>query len=111
MQQEAVEIETITNRIKSNPALYQPFPEVPVVTTWLQIFKQDALRFPLLIIQGASSTGKTEFAKSLCNHPLELTVGNIVELFPATMQEFKRGLHDALILYDVRELACLVLRQ
>ena len=111
VQHEAAEIEAITKRIKSNPVLYQPFPEVPVVTTWLQAFKQDALRFPLLIIQGASATGKTEFAKSLFKNPLELKVGNLVELFPATMQEFKRGFHDALILDDVRDLAFLVLHQ
>ena len=41
----------------------------------------DMLRYPLLIIKGASASGKMEFAKSLFHNPLELKVGNS-EVFP-----------------------------
>ena len=109
-QNEQAEIETVTKRIKGNPAIYQPFPEVPEVTAWLQIFLGDLLRYPLLILLGQSATGKTEFAKSLFQHPLELKVCNL-ETFPSKIVDFKRGHHDALILDDVRDLEFLVSHQ
>ena len=64
LQEEQVELEAVVKRIRSNASLYQPFPEA------------DLLRYPLLILKGASASGKTEFAKSLFKHPLELKVGN-----------------------------------
>ena len=77
---------------------------------WLEHFTRDLLRYPLLILLGASASGKTEYAKSLFQQPLELKVGSS-EIFPAKMVEFKRGTHDALILDDVRNLDFLVTRQ
>ena len=109
-QDEQVEMEAVVKRIRGNDALYKPFPEVPVVTAWLKHFETDLLRYPLLIVQGASATGKTEFAKSLFKHPLELKVGNS-QVFPSKMVEFKRGFHDALLLDDVRDLDFLVQHQ
>ena len=58
-----------TKRIRSNPALYKPFPEVPEVTAWLKLFEADALRYPVLLLLGASMSGKTEFAASLFKRP------------------------------------------
>ena len=50
---EAAVIEANTKRIRSNPALYQPFPEVPVASAWLATFCEDRLRYPLLVVLGA----------------------------------------------------------
>eukprot|EP00973_Karenia_brevis_P037378 5152222-Karenia_brevis.AAC.1 len=43
------EVEERTARLRSNPALYQPFKPVPEAQAWLALFKQDALRYPLLL--------------------------------------------------------------
>lgn len=80
------------------------------MSKWLEHFTRDLLRYPLLILLGASASGKTEYAKSLFQQPLELKVGSS-EIFPAKMVEFKRGTHDALILDDVRNLDFLVTHQ
>ena len=109
-QEEQVEVEAVVKRIRSNASLYQPFPEVPAVTSWLSNFTSDLLRYPLLILKGASASGKTEYAKSLFKHPLELKVGN-TQVFPSKMVEFRRGHHDAIILDDVRDMDFLVLHQ
>lgn len=109
-QAEQAEIEATVKRIRSNPSVYQPFPVVPAVSEWLKLFQTDLLRYPLLILLGASASGKTEFAKSLFRQPLELKVGSS-QVFPAKMVEFKRGEHDALILDDVRDLDFLVSHQ
>ena len=112
-QAEEAEIAATVKRIRSNPPIYKPFPAVPAVpavSAWLEHFKTDLLRYPLLILLGASASGKTEYAKSLFHKPLELKVGSS-EVFPAKMVEFKRGVHDALILDDVRDLDFLVSHQ
>ena len=109
-QEEQIEINAVVKRIRSNPAVYQPFPEVPQVSAWLRVFKTDRLRYPLLIILGPSASGKTEFGKSLFQSPLALKVGD-TEVFPAKMVEFKRNFHDALILDDVRDLNFLISHQ
>ena len=59
-----------TRRIRNNPALYRPFPEVPEVTAWLQLFQSDALQYPVLLLLGQSMSGKSEFANSLFKNPL-----------------------------------------
>ena len=69
----------------------------------LQLFKEDALRYPVLLILGASFSGKTEFAKSLFESPLELKIGSLT-FFPDRLREFERGVHDGLVLDDVRDL-------
>lgn len=108
--EEEAEMEQVIKRIRGNAALYQAFPEVPQVTEWLANFDRDMLRYPLLILQGPSASGKTEYAKSLFQRPLELKVGSS-QVFPAKMVEFKRGTHDALILDDVRDLDFLAQHQ
>lgn len=97
-------------RIRSNPHLYKPFPKVPEVQAWLKLFERDALRYPILVVLGASRTGKTEWAKSLFHRALELKIGTL-EFFPETMRQFKRGYHDGLVLDDVRDLQFLVNHQ
>ena len=56
----AAEMEERTKRIRSNAGLFQPFPSVPEAGAWLEVFKADQLRYPLLVALGASRTGKTE---------------------------------------------------
>ena len=97
-------------RIRSNPQLYKPFAEVPEAQEWLKLFQQDALRYPILIVLAPSRAGKTEWAKSLFQQPLELKIGTL-EFFPETMRQFKRGFHDGLVLDDVRDLQFLVNHQ
>ena len=97
-------------RIPSNPQLYKPFPQVPEAQAWLKLFEHDALRYPILVVLGASRSGKTEWAKSLFQQPLELKIGTL-EFFPETMRQFKRGHHDGLVLDDVRDLQFLVNHQ
>ena len=109
-QTEEAEIAATVKWIRSSPPLYKFFPAVPTVSAWLEHFKTDLLRYPLLTLLGASASGKTEYAKSLFHNPLELKVGSS-EVFPAKMVEFKRGVHDALILGDVHDLDFLASHQ
>ena len=103
---EEQEIQATTQRIRSNPSLYQAFPEVPVALRWLALFASDRIRYPLLLVLGASFTGKTEWAKSLFQNFLELKIGTLAS-FPDAMRKFDRHTHDGLILDDVRDLAFL----
>lgn len=100
---DADEDEATTRRLRSNPAVYQPFPHVPAAQAWLATFREDRLRYPVLIVQGPSQTGKTEWVKSLFKEPLELKVG-CLEVFPEGMRAFDRKTHDGIILDDVRDL-------
>lgn len=97
-------------RIRGNSVIYRQFPEVPAAQQWLKCFKQDELRYPILVVFGPSRTGKTEWAKSLFSQPLELKVGGL-KFFPERMHEFRRGFHDGVVLDDVRDLAFLVSHQ
>ncbi|CAE7470127.1 unnamed protein product [Symbiodinium sp. CCMP2592] len=99
-------IEANTARLRSNPELYQPFPLVPEAQACLGTFKEDRLRYPLLVVLGASQTGKTEWVKSLFRKPLELKVGSL-QVFPEAMRSFDRRVHDGIILDDVRDIAFL----
>jgi hypothetical protein len=98
------------NRMKGNPELFKPFPKIAEVFSWLLLFTVDALRYPILILMGASHVGKTEFAKSLFERPLELKIGAL-DFFPDKLRQFKRGHHDGVVLDDVRDLNFLVLHQ
>ena len=100
---EAKVMEENKRRLKGNPAVYRPFPMVPLAQDWLAGFQEDRLRYPLLVVLGASHTGKTEWVKSLFKHPLELKVGSL-QVFPESMRAFDRTVHDGLILDDVRDL-------
>jgi len=97
------DIETRVARIRSNPALFRPFPHVAAAAAWLARFASDALRYPLLFAVGPSGTGKTEWAKSLFRNPLELKIGALA-CFPERMRSFQRGVHDGIVLDDVRDL-------
>jgi len=97
-------------RIRANPDLFRPFPEVPAAAAWLKVFDKDAFRYPLLVVVGPSGTGKTEWAKSLFKNALELKVGSLVH-FPDRMRAFTPGTHDGLVLDDVRDLDFLVQHQ
>ena len=101
------EIAARVQRIRGNADIYTDYPEIPAVTAWQELFKSDALRYPILIIHGPSFTGKTEYAKSLFPSYLELKVGSL-KCFPELMRTFQRGKHAAVILDDVRDMAFLV---
>ena len=104
------EIAARVKRIKQNTAVYKPFPPVPIAQDWLKTFQEDRLRYPLLLVFGPSAVGKTEWAKSLFANPLKLLVGDLPH-FPAGMRNFQRGLHDGIVLDDVRDFAFLVKNQ
>ena len=74
------------------------------MTAWLKLFEMDALRYPVLLLLGASMSGKTEYANSLFRSPLELKVGPLLH-FPDGLREFNRKIHDGIILDDVRDLS------
>lgn len=61
----------------------------------------------MLVVRGRSHTGKTEWAESLFQNPLTLKVGKL-EHFPEKMRSFARGVHDGLVLDDIRDLQFLV---
>ena len=107
---ESAIIEATTKRLRSNPALYRPFPQVPAAQAWLGTFQEDRLRYPVLIVLGPSQSGKTEWAKSLFKTPLELKVGGL-DIFPESMRAFDREKHDGIILDDVRDLKFLAEHQ
>eukprot|EP00973_Karenia_brevis_P000924 127313-Karenia_brevis.AAC.1 len=100
---EEEEMAATTKRVRSNPNLFRPFVEVPAAVAWLQLFLVDALRYPILVVLGASGKGKTEWAQSLFRNPLVLKVGGL-EHFPDGMRTFRRGHHDGLILDDIRDM-------
>ena len=101
---DAAQMREVTARIRSNPALYRPFPDIPEAAAWLRSFSEDALRYPIMVVLGRSGIGKTEWAKSLFQHPLELKIGGLTH-FPDSMRAFHRAVHDGLVLDDVRDLA------
>ena len=107
---EAALIEATTRRVRANAALYRPFPPAAAAQAWLALFLQDRLRYPLLVVRGASHTGKTEWVKSLFKNALELKVGSL-EVFPEGMRGFDRDTHDGIILDDVRDMAFLAEHQ
>ena len=94
-------------RIRGNPELFHPFPQIPSAQKWLQEFQKDALRYPILIVLGPSRKGKTEWAKSLFKQPLEVKIGSLT-FFPDSLRAFKHGFHDGLVLDDVRDLQFVV---
>jgi len=107
---EASLIVATTNRIRANPALYHTFPQIPAAVEWLALFSGDAMRYPMMIVLGASFSGKTQWANSLFKHPLELTIGTLAQ-FPEGMRSFNREHHDGLVLDDIRDLEFLASHQ
>ena len=100
------EVTERTKRIRGNREIYQPFKTVPEAQRWLKLFEKDALRYPLLVAHAPSFCGKTEWALSLFQRPLELKVG-VLEHFPEGMRRFERDKIDGLVLDDVRDLTFL----
>jgi hypothetical protein len=90
-------------RIRANPDLFSEFPRVAVAEEWLAKFREDALRYPILIVRGRSHTGKTEWAKSLFKQPLVVRIAGLMH-FPDGMREFDRDKHDGIVLDDIRDL-------
>lgn len=109
-QELAALIASNTKRIRSNPELYKPFPELPEVAEWLRLFQKDSLRYPVLLLLGPSMSGKTEYANSLFRCPLELKIGSLMH-FPDKLRDFDRKRHDGLVLDDLRDLAFLTENQ
>ena len=99
----AAQIDARIKRIRGNSALHPGFPEVPAATEWLKRFETDAVRYPVLVVLGSSATGKTEWAKSLFQKPLEVKIGKL-PFFPDGLRAFERGVHDGIILDDVRDM-------
>ena len=102
-REEEKEMAVTTKRLRGNKEIFKPFPDVPQAVAWLRLFLTDAIRYPLLLVFGASGSGKTEWAKSLFKNALEMKVGALAH-FPETMRHFVRHHHDGIILDDVRDL-------
>lgn len=96
-------VEERVARFRADPNLCPPFPSVPAATTWLEKFKTDLVRYPILIAVGPSDTGKTEWAHTLFSNALELKIGTL-QHFPEIMRTFCRTSHDGVILDDLRDL-------
>ena len=97
------DIEARTAEIKSDPTIFQPFPDVPAAQAWLEAFKKRAVRYPIMVVVGKSHTGKTEWAQSLFKNPFVLEIGELTH-FPKKMRSFDRHKHDGLVLDDLRDL-------
>ena len=102
-QELAKEVEQRTVRIRSNPSLYQPFRKVDQAHEFLELFKQDAMRYPVLVVHAPSFAGKSEWAVSLFQRPLYLEIGAL-GLWPPGMKQLDRAVHDGLVLDDLRDL-------
>lgn len=105
-----VEIADRVKRIRSNSKIFKPFPVVPAAAAWLSIFKEDRLRYPIMVVFGPSAVGKTEWAKSLFQRPLVLLLGSLTH-FPDKMRTFERDIHDGIILDDLRDFKFLMQNQ
>jgi hypothetical protein len=104
---EAQEREAATQRVK---AKLRPFDEVPAAIGWLALFSEERDRYPFLVVLAPSRAGKTEWAKSLFRHPLVLQVGDL-EHFPDGLRNFERGVHDGIVLDDLRDFSFCVRHQ
>ena len=99
-------LQEVEDKVRANAAVYRPFPENPQAVAWLQLFEEDRLRYPILVVLGPSMSGKTEWAKSLFKMPLELKIANLTH-FPDKLRTFDRKTHDGIVLDDIRDLAFL----
>ena len=104
------ETEARVKRIRGNRDIYEPFPVVPRAQEWLATFQKDALRYQIMVVVGASHTGKTEWACSLFKNPLKLKIGEL-QHFPKAMKLFKKHHHDGVVLDDLRDYSFLVSHQ
>ena len=97
------DIEDRTTRIRSTPALYQPFGWVAQAAEFLALFDHVAMRYPVLLVHAPSYAGKSEWAVSLFKKPLYLEIG-ASGLWPPGMKQLDRAVHDGLVLDDLRDL-------
>ena len=97
------DIEDRTSRIRSTPALYQPFGRVTQADEFLALFDREAMRYPVLLVHASSYAGKSEWAVSLFKKPLYLEIG-ASGLWPPGMKQLDRAVHDGLVLDDLRDL-------
>jgi hypothetical protein len=104
------EIATRVKRIRSSPSVFKPWPRCLEADAWAQLFKHDALRYPILVVHGPSFSGKTEWGKSLFACPLEVKIGTL-QHFPDKLRSFDRKLHDGIIVDDVRDCQFIVQHQ
>ena len=102
-QQLEQDIQERTQRIRSNPKIYQPFGQVDQAQEFLALFQQDAVRYPVLVVHAPSFAGKSEWAVSLFRRPLYLEIG-AQGLWPPGMKQLDRSVHDGLVLDDLRDL-------
>ena len=100
------EVEQRAARIKGNPSLYQPFGRVGLAEEFLELFQQEAMRYPVLVVHAPSYAGKSEWAVSLFKRPLYLEIG-AQGLWPPGMKQLDRAIHDGLVLDDLRDLVFL----
>jgi hypothetical protein len=100
---EEAEVRASVEFIRKQSGLWLEYRRFPVADAWLRLFKTLLPRYPILILQGPSRIGKTEWAKSLFKNPLPLEIGT-KPFFPEKMRTFRRGTHDGIILDDVRDL-------
>ena len=107
-EREDKERKAATRRVHA--ALFEKFEKVPAAEEWLAVFTHELDRYPFLVVLAPSRAGKTEWAKSLFEHPLVMEVGDL-EHFPDTMREFKRDAHDGIVLDDLRDMYFLVRHQ
>ena len=78
-----------TKRIRSDPEVYQPFARVPEAEVWLNVFKREIMRYPILMVYAPSYSGKTEWAESLFNNPKKLIMGKLTQ-FPDAARTLDR---------------------
>ena len=104
--EEEAEMAEVAKRIRQT-LVFTPRAEA---VAWLDKFKEEQDRYPFLLLLGPSRTGKTEYAKSLFENPLELKVGALGQL-PDGLRAFSRKVHDGIILDDVRAFSFLVQQQ
>ena len=102
-QELAREVEQRTVRIRSNPRLYQPYQQVAQAQEFLELFKHEAMHYPVLVVHAPSFAGKSEWAVSLFKRPLYLEIG-AQGLWPPGMKQLDRAVHDGLVLDDLRDL-------
>ncbi|CAK9006411.1 unnamed protein product, partial [Durusdinium trenchii] len=78
-------------RIRSNPQLYKPFPQVPEAQAWLKLFEHDALRYPILVVLGTMRQFKR-------GHHDGLVLDDVRDLqFLVNHQEKLQGKYDCLV--------------
>lgn len=105
---DARELAENRERIHGNPDLHKQFKLFPVAQQWLKTFMHDQHRYALMLVRGASRSGKTELAKSWFRTPCAMTVGDLLSVFPAKMRKYNRRYHDGIVLDDIRDLQFLV---